>query len=232
MAIKKIGPVGSWNILSYFFVILIFTSCLTAKKVDRWVAGKYKDQPAPRTRKGAENISVNTTLPDMGNSMSSSELKTTRFLPLILYWQFENRTTCQLNPQIAVNNFTNIIKTYHVNATLQKLNGRRLEVTIEKLPRTFVLTDIEHAIWLVYIFAWYKLAVEPGKEGMLVSYKLYDQTNTVVKSGEASTSNMDKGIPIGPFQSVKRKTWEYLDQYNANISTLSKEIIDSIVAEL
>lgn len=232
MTIKKICPVGSCNILPYFLIMLFFTSCLSAKKVYRWVDRKYKDQPAQRTRKGTENISVTTTLPDMGNATSASELKTTRFLPLILYWQFENRTTCQLNPQIAVNNFTNIIKTYHVNATLQKLNGRRLELTIDKLPRTFVLTDIEHAIWLVYIFAWYKLAVEPGKEGMHVTYKLFDQANTLVKSGEASTSNMDKGVPIGPFQSVKKKTWEYLDQYNANISTLSKEIIDSIVAEL
>ncbi|HMC85963.1 MAG TPA: hypothetical protein VKI61_10570 [Chitinophagaceae bacterium] len=53
-----------------------------------------------------------------------------------------------------------------------------------------------------------------------------------MKTGEVTVSGSDKAIDVHMFQSLKKKTWAFLDQYDAGIAVLSKQIIDKLVTEL
>lgn len=53
-----------------------------------------------------------------------------------------------------------------------------------------------------------------------------------MKKGQVTLTGSDKAIDVHMFQSLKKKTWSFLDQYDAGIAVMSKHVIDKIVAEL
>ncbi|MEO6407038.1 MAG: hypothetical protein ABIY51_09180 [Ferruginibacter sp.] len=85
---------------------------------------------------------------------------------------------------------------------------------------------------VVYAFSWEKISIIPEEKDMVVAYKVFNAENTALKTGLITLTNTGKGIPLGMFQSLKKKTFEYLDQYDASIVTMGKTLIDKIAAEL
>ncbi|HZH00601.1 MAG TPA: hypothetical protein VEY32_05935, partial [Flavisolibacter sp.] len=80
-----------------------FSSCLTARGLDRYVAKQYNNEiPKPDKKKKAD-FNVSTSLPTAEPAISKTVHKTTSFLPLIVYWQHKHRQICALNNSIAVN---------------------------------------------------------------------------------------------------------------------------------
>ena len=67
---------------------------------------------------------------------------------------------------------------------------------------------------------------------MVVTYKLLKNDNTTVKNGTIAVSNSDKGVRLDMFQLLKKKTWQYLDQYDESITSMSKTFVDKLNAEL
>ena len=172
-------------------------------------------------------------IPSMGNQLSTTEKRTSDLLPLLFYWQWDYKNTCTLNPQIAINGFTSALTLYAGHGLRQKLNGQRLELTIEKIPTRFAIDDKGHLIWvLIYAFGWDRLTVQPEENLMVVSYKLTKEDNTVVKSGTINIPSTDRKLVLGMYQSLKKKTFQYLDQYNSSITLMSKSLVDKLVAEL
>lgn len=218
--------------LMFFAFTIVLASCLGPKKIDKWVSKQYDGAIPAVTKKKSDYITVTSTVASMGTKLSATEKKSSHLLPLIFYWQMDYKNTCTLNPQIPINNFTSTVQSYAGKMLKQKLNGQRIEMSIDKLPNIFAIDDKEHMIWFVYAYAWDYLTIRPQTSDMVVSYKLFKSDDTVTKTGIITVPNTDKGIALGMFQSVKKKTWEYLDQYNANITTMSKSVIDKLVAEL
>ena len=112
------------------------------------------------------------------------------------------------------------------------MNGRHIELVVEKIPATFAVDDKNHLIWLLYGFSWDNLEVLPQDKVMVVSYKLFGADNSEIKKGSISINNYDKGVSVGMFQSLKNKTFKYLDEYNESITLMSKTIVDKIIVEL
>jgi hypothetical protein len=211
---------------------ILLTGCLGPKKVNKWVAQNYSEVPPP-TKKKSDVISITSGFPSMGDKLSETQKKTSNVLPLIIYWQYDYKNTCMLNPQIAVNNFTSTVLSYSNRGLKQKLNGRHIELNIQKIPNSFAIDDKGHIVWVVlYAFSWDKLTVVPEDKDMIVSYKVFNADNTAYKNGTVTISNTDKGITLGMFQSLKRKTWQYLEQYDGSITSMSKIVVDKIAAEL
>ena len=217
--------------LIFCTLIFFLTSCLGPKKIDKWVAQKYLEVPAP-TKKKSDVITITSNMPSMGVKLSTTEKKTSNLLPLIFYWQYDYKNTCTLNSQIAVNNFTATVLNYAGKGLKQKLNGQRIELTIEKIPTRFAIDDKGHIIWVIYVFGWDELSVKPEEKEMVVSYKVFNNDNSQGKSGMITILNSDKGITLGMFQSLKKKTWQYLDQYDVSIKSMSKLIVDKLTLEL
>ena len=185
------------------------------------------------TRKKSDVITITSSLNSMGDVLSETQKKTSHVLPLLFYWQYDYKNTTTLNPQIGINNFTSTVFSYSNKALKQKLNGRKLELNIEKMPTNFAIDDKGHIVWVVlYAFSWDVLTVQPEDHEMVVSYKILNQDNSSYKTGTVNISNTGKGLTLGMFQSLKKKTFECLDQYDASITSMSKMVVDKIAAEL
>lgn len=211
---------------------VFLTSCLGPRKIDKWVSKQYNETLPAATKKKSDYISITTTVPAAGNQLSSTKKKTSNFLPLIFYWQIDYTNTCTLNPQIPINNFTSTVLTYANKKLKPRSNGKRIELSLDRLPNVFIINDRGHMIWLVYAYAWDYISIQPEKSEMVVSYKILEDDGTISKTGTITVANADKGIALGMFQSLKKKTWEYLDLYNANITTMSRTVVDKLAAEL
>lgn len=208
------------------------TSCLGPAKINKWVAKEYAAVPSP-IKKKSDYISVSSSLVSSDDRISTTEKNTGKVLPLVFYWQYDYKNTCTLNPRIPINNFTSTVLSYAGKKLKQKLDGQRVELTVEKIPNAFAIDDKGHIIVIIiYPIGWDVITIQPVALDMVVSYKVIKDDNTETKRGVITIPNKDRGAGLEMFQSLKKKTLQYLDQYNANITLMSKHVIDELITEL
>lgn len=133
------------SLLFISFLILTLTSCLGPRKINKWVAKHYNEiEPTPAPKKNAvPYISVTSPLLAADGPISVTEKKTTDLLPLLFYWQWDYKNTCTLNPKIPIDHFTTEIIAYANRKGLrQKLNGERVELSVENIPNVFAIDVI------------------------------------------------------------------------------------------
>lgn len=212
-------------------IILSLTSCLTSAKMDRYVAEQYNNQLPKRDKKQKADIVVNTSLKADVDMISMTKQKTSKVVPLLVYWSMDYRHTCILNPAIAVTNFSNTLNSLSSKGLSQKIAGQHLELTVEQVPTAFALVDKSHLIWLIYAFSWDKIYIEPDFKDLVVSYKL-SGSDSVGKTGKIiiKSNAQNKGIRF--FQSWKSATSEYLTDYNANLAVMTKSFVNKLMEEL
>ena len=212
--------------------VLLFSSCLSSSKLDGFVAGQFNNELPKPDKKKNPDIMVSSSIPFATSDISSSSKKTTNFLPLLIYWQYDYRHTCQLNPAIGVNYFRKNILLLANKGLNQKLNGRQLELSVDEVPSAFSLTDKGRVIYLLlYAIQWHKIYVEPDSKDLVVSYKLLDK-GAEMKSGKITVKNVAKNQNIRFFQSWKSAISEFLGEYNLDIAAMTKNFVNSLVQEL
>ena len=214
------------------FAVILFSGCLTGRKMDKYLALQYNNElPKPAKKKNTDiTVTSNITFP--GSDISNSTNKTSKMLPLLLYWQWEYRVSSTLNPAIGIIRFTNAINSSANRALNNKLQGRKLELTVEQIPASFALVDKSHLIFLVlYAINWEKVYREPETKDLVVSYKLV-QTDNTVKTGKISIKNNAKINGLRFFQSWKSATREELADYDANVNKMSRDFVDRLIEEL
>ena len=205
-----------------------FTSCLTAKKMDDYVAAQFNNTLPKPDKKSDSSISIKSSIPSDPQRISETKKKSKSVLPLILIWTFDYRHTCTLNPAIGVNNFRKTIY-QQANKLKQKLNGQQLELSVDQIPGSFAIVD-KGGILLFFIH-WDKLYVEPDSKDLIVSYRVLKNGNET-KSGTVTVNNLTKNRNIRFAQSWKSSASEFLAQYNADIAEMTKTLINKLVLEL
>ena len=199
--------------------------------MDHFVGEQYNNQlPKEDKKKKGSDITVSSAIATTFTNVSNTVQKTSKVLPLVVYWQYDYRHTCTLNPTIAVTNFSNAINSLANKGLSQKLNGQKLELTVEQAPNTFALVDKSHMIWLIYAFSWDKIYIEPDTKDLVVSYKV--QGTDAVKAGKISIKNSAQNTGVRFFQSWKSATSEQLADYNANLTTMTKAFVSKLMEEL
>jgi len=212
---------------------LSFSSCLGPHKVNKWVAQHYSEEPPLSQRKKTESIVISSALSEMGGKRSETQKNTRDLLPLLFYWQFDYRNTCTLNPQIAIDNFTSSLLAYASHGLKQKLNGNRLELTVEQIPRVFVVDDKGHIIWvIVTMVGWERLSVQPEQKDMVVSWRLVGSNNEELKKGSITIADQERTLTLGMFKSLRNLTKEHLSEYDANIGAMTRHFVDRLITEL
>jgi hypothetical protein len=206
---------------------LSLTSCHIARKMDAYVAGQFNNKLPKPDKKNDSSISINSSIPSDPDIISVTE-KSSKNLPLIVYWKYDYRHTCVLNPAIGVNYFRKTI--YQQAGKLkQKLNGRQLELSIEQIPGSFAIVDKGHILLL--LIHWHKLYVEPDSKDVIVSYRVL-QNGSETKSGKITVSNIEKNRGIRFAQSWKSSVSEFLVQYNLDIAEMTKTVVNKLLPEL
>jgi hypothetical protein len=211
--------------------IVSLNSCLTAKKFDHFVAEQYNEQlPQPDKKKKPANVAVTSTIASDATTISSTQSHT-KVLPLIVYWNIDYRHVCTLNAQIAISNFSKSVNTMANRGLNEKLNGRKLELTVQQIPSVFSLVDKTNVVWFIYGIHWDRVYIQPDAKDLVVAYKLYD-TAGGIKTGTITIANTEKSKNLRFFQSWKSATSEYLSSYDTDVTAMSKAFVNKLVDEL
>ena len=216
------------KILSILTITLL-TSCIGTKKFTGFVEPKFQDKQLISTN---ENIIFDLTgLENTSASITSPKVKS-QFIPAILYWQWNNTIKCEVNPTIVGQSFQENFLRYSDTLKVQeKLQGRKLEMKVEKIPNSFVYTHKGNSVILIIAYTVSDLeAIFPQEQDLVVSYKLTENGLTI-KEGKLTTSNKDQPIK-NVWKSTKKFTWLYIDQFKQNNKILTKEIIEKLMTEI
>jgi hypothetical protein len=212
------------------FCIAILTGCLTSKKVDRQEAKQYTDIPEPNKNKPEDVIAISTTLTSV-NKISETVTKTSKMLPLLVYWQWHYDNTCTFNPQIPISNFSSTVLSQVNKGLKQKLNGQKLELSVDEIPNKFAINDKAHLIFAIYAFAWDNVTIKTLNSNLVVSYRIIKE-NTVTKKETITIPYADDRQALGMFKFWKNAVEEYLDTYDANIAAMSKLFVEQLLKDL
>jgi|SRR5687768_8042956 len=218
---------GTCYILLPLVAISLLQGCHTAKKMDVFIAEQYNNELPKPDKKKNPDITVNSSIPSDPVKISVTETKTSNLLPLIVYWHYDYRHTCTLNPAIAVANFRKTIN-QQANKLTQKLNGQQLELNVEQVPGGFAIVDKENFLLFIH---WNRMYVEPDAKDLIVSYKVLQNGNQT-KSGKITirSKQQDQGIRFA--QSWKSSTSEFLGRYNVDVADMSKNFVNKLIEEL
>ncbi|HEV8284850.1 MAG TPA: hypothetical protein VGQ09_11110 [Chitinophagaceae bacterium] len=214
------------------FSQLVFSSCLTPRKIDKWIDKKYGNTVQNKI-KNNDYITIKAPSTSQSDIVAMSQKRKAKLLPLLFYWKWEYGTTSTLNQAIPNGYFNSAILPYaNIKKLRDKLNGQKLELTINKIPASFSVVDKGGLVFLVLFYVtWDDIFMDPEKQDLIVSYKL-SKDNAETKSGTITISDRNKPLHVKVFHSVKKTFWSYLDQYNYNIQQMSKELIDKLIKEL
>ena len=220
------------TIINSTIFLFLCTGCLTQRKIDRWIGAKYEPNVVNKPRQ-SDYISIKMPAATTSDILAKTEKRKMKMLPLLFYWKWEYGTISALNQSVPGWYFNSSVIHYANSKGLkQKLNGQKVELTVEKMPAVFSVVDKGGLVFLVlWYVTWDQIFMDPQKQDMVVSYRLM-KDNVETKTGTITVSDRNKALNVKVLRSVKKTFWEYLDQYNSNVQGMSKEVIDKLIAEL
>ncbi len=207
------------------------TGCLTPQKIDKFVAKQYNDRlPKPAISPSA-TMAFHSAMPSGGTDISTTVHKTEKFLPLLVYWHVKESQNCTLNTAIAQATISTALNNASAQSLAQKLNGQKLDLTLEEAPVGFSLVNDSHAVWLIYAFSWSRVYVRPDTKDIVVSYKVL-QSDSTFKTGKVTVRNTQQDKNFRFFQSWKSALSEYIQSYNSTLTIMSRLLISKLSEEL
>lgn len=212
-------------------LILIFTGCLTPRKMDKWVGIHYegKEQIKPKSN---EAISFQINKPE--ERTSETEKIKSSLLPLLFYWQWKHTTGTSINTKLVTSAFsTSFIPLANTKGVKAKLGDNKLIIRFDSNPADFTFHENGSLIYLVLAYiGWESILIQPKQEQIGISYLLTDKNGIEIKKGKILIHNPNKEKHFKKFQSLKKLTWSYLDDCEANLKLISRELTDKLLAEL
>lgn len=206
---------------------ILLTSCF-AERMDKRVSEYYGDQlPKPKKVK-TEQISIKSNLTAKNDAISNITHGTEKMIPAVIYWQYDVVFTSHLNPQIPLTYFTNAVNAMAPKLN-SKLNGKKLELTLEDVPSAFSLVSREHIALLVH---WERYWTRSDKNDLVVSYQITGSGPQDIKSGKISIPNPSANSYHSPFRTMRSVTSEYLDGYNNMITNMTKSMLSQLENQL
>ena len=217
------------NTAIFLIIVFIITGCINEKVMNKYVVNKYGTTVTAKKIK-TDYISITSPLLTDNPIPSESLKKTKKVVPLLLYIRIYYQTFCTLNPKIPINQYSSALATYANSKGLkQKLNGGKLELSIDKVPLTFSFNDDYQYLLLV---SWERIYLMPQSQEMVLLYKISNNNGEEVKKGIISIPDPNNIKGTRYFQSVRNATREYLQQYDENIKSMAKYTIDELMKEL
>ncbi|MGZ5133973.1 MAG: hypothetical protein ACXWCG_02430 [Flavitalea sp.] len=222
----------TYSVYSLLLIVLIsLTSCLTPRKIDKWIDHEYGNTVQTKPKK-SDYITI--APPQTNNDIiAKTEKKKMKMLPLLFYWKWEYGTVSTLNEKVPHNTFQQTFIPYANGKRLkEKLNGQTVELKLDQMPATFSVVDKGGMVFLVlWAISWDRIFVDPTKQDMVVSYRLL-RDGVETKKGTITIADHNKPVDVKVLHSVKKTFWEYLATYTGNVQGMSKEVADKLIVEL
>lgn len=220
------------SFMAFLFAVLTFTSCSTAKRVDKGIK-KYYAHTIPEKVKSNDYISFNVENSLPANEISETKKTKNKLLPLLFYWKWREENSSVINNMMPVQYFTSsFIAAANSKKIKDKLNGGTITLTIKENPANFTYV-IDG--WMVFLLLAYvgreKVAIEPKTTSFSVNYAIiYPSGQT--KQGVLTTANINRDKAPRYFQNVKGFTREYLASCDNNIKAMAKDLVTDLSSQL
>ena len=161
----------------------------------------------------------------MPNQPTKSATTKKQILPLLFYWNWFFRATSNMNTFIPVNNLiTSINKNAKEKGLQQKLNGEKIELTINSIPHQFNTIDKGFIILFLTVESFY---IENDSSKLDISYRILNG-NIEVKKGNIVIDQDDMKVSLGYFESEKRLFNDCFTHYDESINKMGKQIVDRL----
>lgn len=208
---------------------MLLTSCVSTKKFTSFVEPRFIDA---KVNTNSGNFVFDFTNFENTNTPVVSKKLKSQFIPAILYWEWNNTIKCEIDPKIVGQLFQENFLYFADTLKLQdKLQGRKLEIKLEKIPSNFVYTNKGSTIIFIFAYAISTLeAIFPQEQNLMISYKLTEDGKTI-KEGKLDVANKDQPLK-NVWKSTKKFTWLYIDQFKQNNQTMTKEIVENLLIEI
>lgn len=222
------------RILFTFLIITLLTSCTSKRKLAKYarpIAQTMAYQPVESTNFCTFDFSK---LDDFKKTVRVTTHKS-EVLPLIFVYVFDRNLHTHISPKIVANQFQSyFLDLAKSNDLEQKLNGKKLEISIEQVPNSFQFTDQGTLIFLIfgYIYAGnsHKVEISPNKQNLKIKYRIVDEM-TLPK--EKVITIFEKNRPMErEKESKKRLVHQYMFEFQQNIAVMAQETLDQILLDL
>ncbi len=217
--------------LLILITIIALTGCVSTKTYSSYVTQKLEQQiHAPDIQD--KNISFDFSKLEVLDNSVEAEKSKSFFIPAILYWGWENTIQCKINPNLIEKSFKlTFLHCADSIGLLNNLEGKKLEISIEAMPTSFMYTNQGNAIIFIIAYTVSELeAIYPQRENLVINYKLIKDEQTI-KSGKLAAINNDQPIK-NIWKSTKQFTWLYIDQFNNNTKMLTNDIVQQLLKNI
>jgi len=137
----------------YIFILIpiVLSSCISTAKFNQYVYQGYSNLPKINKQNNNESVSIRTDeLDDLEDLLVKSEKQKSYFIPAIIFWTWNTTIKCELSPTSVADRFnTSFISYADLFSLQQKLNGQRLELSLESVPNSFVYTSKGTILFLI-----------------------------------------------------------------------------------
>ena len=214
-----------------FVIICALTSCVSTKTYSGYVETKIL-KLINQSEIQSEDIIFDLTKLNTQTNLVESEKVKSFFIPAILYWGWENTIECKVDPFIVGNEFKScFVKCASAYNLYKELDGQKIEISIEKIPTSFLYTHKGNIIIYIISYSMSDLeAIFPQEQNLVINYKL-TKDGQLTKSSQLLATNNDKPI-TNYWKSTKKFTWLYVDQLFNNLNTLTDDIVKQLVKEI
>ena len=211
--------------------IIALTGCVSTKTYSSYVTQKLEQQiHAPDIQD--KNISFDFSKLEVLDNSVEAEKSKSFFIPAILYWGWENTIECKISPAIVGQTFkSSFLNCADSLGLFNKLNEQQIEISIEKIPTSFVYTNKGNTMIFIIAYTVSELeAIYPQEQNLVINYKLIKNGQTT-KSGKLIATNKDKPIK-NIWKSTKKFTWLYIDKFDNNIKVMTNDIVEQLLKQI
>jgi hypothetical protein len=210
-----------------FFSLILFlfsTSCVSTKKYTGFVKPKFEKSVSEIENENGKITFDLSKLDTITDIVKSEKLKS-MFIPAIFYWGWENTIKSEIDPQTVGEIFRNSFLYYSDSLGLsEKLGNKNLEISIEKIPTSFVYTNKGYTVIVLVAYVVSGLeAIYPETPEIILSYRLRENGQNI-KTGDLTIDNKD--IPVkNIWKTPKKFTYMYIENFEKNVKNSAKEAV-------
>lgn len=220
------------QIFSLFLLALSLSACTNLNKFNRFVNQKYSANQLTSFDYKTDLVNVSSAEIVKQDSLCRTERIKAIFIPALFYWYWNNTIKCTIDPKFYAQRLEYDLKIAAETSNIrEKLNGNKINISIKSFPSSFIYMNKGHLLFALLSYAMiYKEGIAPLSQNMILDFEIL-KNDTVVRKNTIEIPNNNVFIK-NSWNSRKKLTWQYLDDYENNLKKQSSEAILKISNDL
>jgi hypothetical protein len=211
-------------------VVLILSGCISSRKYSKMIDSIEDSFCHNQEVNLPENIIFNTDSIEI--EASNVKVMQSYILPGIIYWKWKRTMKCAIDPEFAINNLKQSLASYAANTDLnKKLGGRKLEISVTKIPNHFYYTKYGNIFLLLISPQMHNVEViVPDNQSLKLTYKIFEN-NGIERVGELVVINKDVAMK-NKKNTTQKLTYSFIEHHQDVSEKLAYQVVQKLYREL